>query len=726
MLVLFHSAFQLRTPIATVTSVSLGIVVCTGLIGLYLYALVPKGGLRPLEARLTEIEPLLPGLAREVRGLRPRDAADHAAARRVVPPHDRDDAALDAPGAQAAPGDSARRCGATSSFRVLERNDRRLARAFRAELGELAASEVDTAAGAALMRSWRSLHRFLAILMIVSVSVHIGVAWFYGFRWIFELMRRALTLLLLPSSSSSPSGAARAQLLSPGPLSRAHASLEGDTHCSSCHSSGKRVDQNACFKCHTELGSRVAAGQGLHGAAIPRQPCEQCHVEHLGAAPADQVARRRPDEPRPRAHRLAAERRPPGAACTKCHTKTDLGRLDDLPRPLDDVHDVPQGSARRTIRCKLHELPRRDGVVQPEILPQGFNHELARASSYTARTRSGRVRQVPLEPAEIHGPPVRRSAATATKIPTREGSARPAPTATTTPAWKPVTFRGANAKHPGVSLANGHAAVACRTCHDRGNLARAVARDACASRAIAPCTRPRSGARAAAATAPSRGRGCRASIGLASHPTNRLPAQRASTTRSRAPKCHKPSLPAGGTLPKARLRAVPRLPRGQARRRVHAHRGGRLQGVSFDRGLPADALRRRRARAARFALVGQHAAVAVLGMPHDARPRLDLHVTKQACADCHPNPHGDQFATEMAQGRVRGSATRLRAGTSPRSITASGRLPAHTGARLATAATTRPTPIARRAAARATAASRAFAAAATTTRTSGSSGSRNR
>src|SRR5581483_11444679 len=66
-LVLFHSAFQLRTPIATVTSVSLAIVVGTGLVGLYLYALVPREGLKPLQDRLKEIEPMLPGLAEQVR-----------------------------------------------------------------------------------------------------------------------------------------------------------------------------------------------------------------------------------------------------------------------------------------------------------------------------------------------------------------------------------------------------------------------------------------------------------------------------------------------------------------------------------------------------------------------------------------------------------------------------------------------------------------------------------
>jgi len=39
MLVLFHSAFQARTPIAVVTSASLVMVVLTGVIGRYLYAL---------------------------------------------------------------------------------------------------------------------------------------------------------------------------------------------------------------------------------------------------------------------------------------------------------------------------------------------------------------------------------------------------------------------------------------------------------------------------------------------------------------------------------------------------------------------------------------------------------------------------------------------------------------------------------------------------------------
>lgn len=185
LLILFHSAFQLRTPIATLTSASLLIVVTTGLIGLYLYALVPKAGLQPLENRLAEIAPHLPGVAERVHEFvhgtpATRLPADASFLRTLVTiPSWARDAKKRRRGVTAA-------MRSDKTFRVLEHTEPRLARAFVTELAELAAAEVDTLAGAALMRSWRSLHRFLAILMLLSVSMHIAVAWYYGFRWIFD------------------------------------------------------------------------------------------------------------------------------------------------------------------------------------------------------------------------------------------------------------------------------------------------------------------------------------------------------------------------------------------------------------------------------------------------------------------------------------------------------------------------------------------------------------
>jgi hypothetical protein len=185
LLVLFHSAFQLRTAIASVTSVSLFIVVITGLVGFYLHALVPKAGRRHLKERLLEIEPILPGFATQVElevhhvpvtALRhnasigrtlltvPRWIWQSRARRRAV----------------------RRAARADKLFRVLLHTEPKLAKSFVVELSDLASKEVDSQAAASIMRAWKSLHRFLAILMVVSVSVHIGVAWFYGFRWIFD------------------------------------------------------------------------------------------------------------------------------------------------------------------------------------------------------------------------------------------------------------------------------------------------------------------------------------------------------------------------------------------------------------------------------------------------------------------------------------------------------------------------------------------------------------
>ena len=185
LLVLFHSAFQLRTAIATVTAVSLAIVVVTGLVGLYLYELIPKSAAKPLKDRLAELQPLLPGLVAGV------DESVHRVHCTRLP----GDASLlttlwTVPRwileARARRRAVAKAAHADKTFRVLSKTDRALARALVAELAVLAAAEVDANAGSALMRSWRSLHRFLALLMVVSVTVHIGVAWFYGFRWIFS------------------------------------------------------------------------------------------------------------------------------------------------------------------------------------------------------------------------------------------------------------------------------------------------------------------------------------------------------------------------------------------------------------------------------------------------------------------------------------------------------------------------------------------------------------
>ncbi|MCB9557915.1 MAG: hypothetical protein H6707_17515 [Deltaproteobacteria bacterium] len=70
----------------------------------------------------------------------------------------------------------------------------------------------------------------------------------------------------------------RAQITSPGKLSRAHQRWE--TSCESCHGPGGKVEPQRCLRCHSALAQRIAANKGSH--ARNRSRCERCHSDHRG------------------------------------------------------------------------------------------------------------------------------------------------------------------------------------------------------------------------------------------------------------------------------------------------------------------------------------------------------------------------------------------------------------------------------------------------------------
>ena len=65
----------------------------------------------------------------------------------------------------------------------------------------------------------------------------------------------ALVALVMP---------ARAQV-SPGPLSRAHSSLEGNLQCQKCHGKEKGDMDRKCLACHGEIAWEVSNARGFHG-----------------------------------------------------------------------------------------------------------------------------------------------------------------------------------------------------------------------------------------------------------------------------------------------------------------------------------------------------------------------------------------------------------------------------------------------------------------------------
>ncbi|MEO8636205.1 MAG: hypothetical protein ABI587_13100 [Gemmatimonadales bacterium] len=86
-------------------------------------------------------------------------------------------------------------------------------------------------------------------------------------------------MLLLPVL-----GARRlAAQISPGPLSRAHQTLEGARNCTQCHGAGKDAMNAQCVSCHKEIGWAQQQRRGYHASpAVKAERCASCHPDHAG------------------------------------------------------------------------------------------------------------------------------------------------------------------------------------------------------------------------------------------------------------------------------------------------------------------------------------------------------------------------------------------------------------------------------------------------------------
>jgi Cytochrome c7 and related cytochrome c len=451
----------------------------------------------------------------------------------------------------------------------------------------------------------------------------------------------ALVTVLMHARVASP------QLLSPGPLSKAHASIEGDQHCNECHSSGKRVDAGACLKCHADLGARISAGQGLHGLQYRGKPCEQCHVEHLGAPALMRWPGGDPSKldhaqtgwPLDGAHKATP--------CGNCHSNhnargnpTFLGLSSSCTPCHKDQHDGRLGKS--CVNCH-------DETAWKDLNLKDFNHDLAR---FPLR---GAHQTVPC--AKCHfvsngsATYVNLKFAQCTDCHKDPHAGRLGPSCKDChedTRWKPVTFTHLAAKHPGTSLANGHASVACQACHDRGNLVSPSKGTECVS-CHQPVHKAPFGRACASCHATILWVGLPPAVGLAAHPRTDYPLTGAHES-VRCAGCHKPEVPRDARFRKVAFARCDDCHADQHRGEFAKADGGECRPCHTTSGFSPTLFGLEAHTSTRFALVGGHIATPCQSCHTAARPRFDLRLAKQACADCHANPHGDQFAKEMAQG----------------------------------------------------------------------------
>ena len=454
-------------------------------------------------------------------------------------------------------------------------------------------------------------------------------------RWLV-----ALGLVLAPQLAD-------AQLLSPGPLSAAHASIDTDNDCGKCHESGKQVVARLCFDCHKDLAAEMAAGRGLHGRNYKSQGCEECHVEHVGK---NAKLVRWPGGGMDRLDHgqtgYALDGKHAGVKCADCHKKTSpLGKPQFLgtSTACGSCHKDPHAGHFGGECGKCHS------VQQPfqTFEQKSFDHKLARFEL------TGKHATVACEKCHTGTPPKWKPLEFGTcescHADPHKGQFKPKPCTAchTTANWEGATDL-IKSNHPKLSLANGHFKVACKTCHDRGNDKPPSKGSTCAS-CHAPVHVAKFGNRCESCHASIKWVGLPESIGRDHHGQTRYPLSGKHGDVACA-SCHKPSRPQNKRFRGLEFGACTSCHADPHKGEFAARKQGDCAQCHTIAGFTPTTFGLAEHASTALPLDGRHAATPCSSCHTAARPRVDLHVAKKLCADCHANPHGDQFDKEMQQG----------------------------------------------------------------------------
>jgi len=170
-----------------------------------------------------------------------------------------------------------------------------------------------------------------------------------------RFLRVALVAAALLCATGRPARAQLGTLASPGPLSRAHASLEGLANCQKCHEPGRQVTAGRCLACHKPIADRMARKTGVHRDVT--DDCVTCHVEHAGVdaelRPFDAA---RFDHAAETGFPLDGLHAPLARECSRCHkTRSFLTLSPACASCHSDVHKGTLGSACAT--CHATGVP---------------------------------------------------------------------------------------------------------------------------------------------------------------------------------------------------------------------------------------------------------------------------------------------------------------------------------------------------------------------------------
>lgn len=256
------------------------------------------------------------------------------------------------------------------------------------------------------------------------------------------------------------------QLISPGPLSKAHASFEGADKCQKCHEPGRRVTNDLCLSCHKPVADRMRMTKGVHRAVTG--DCADCHVEHAGVG-----AELRPFDPQKFDHAaetgfvLDGRHLAVAKDCAKCHKARSFLSLSPACGTCHtDIHKPSLGPDCRT--CHSTALPFKDARTRFDHTRAAFqlvgaHRDVACAKCHVSQVFKGLTFA---RCTDCH------------KSPHRQAMGDVCTSCHTNDSWKTQRVDHSKTVFP---LRGKHAAVPCVKCHVRPPLQVPVKSDRCAA-----------------------------------------------------------------------------------------------------------------------------------------------------------------------------------------------------------------------------------------------------
>jgi hypothetical protein len=475
--------------------------------------------------------------------------------------------------------------------------------------------------------------------------------------------------LLLPAST-------RAQI-SPGPLSKAHSSQNGSTHCSSCHVFGAATPTFKCLDCHKEVAEALANKHGYHFRLKMQNPsgkdCVRCHLEHNGEN--FQLIHWEHSEKKNFDHRSAGyvlEGKHAALACQQCHTPAhmlpalqSLIQLKDLSKSLfgqspscSPCHGDPHKGQLGSDCANCHNMETWKSA-------QAFDHSKTR---YALTGLHNKVACEKCHRSDTPGGPARYkdlkfdTCSACHSDPHRSEFKKTCETCHTTRSWKTLLpgfdFDHAKTKYP---LMGKHAQVPCSACHFNGEFKKEIAFVACKDcHSSDPHkgqfhARPQKGECAECHTV----EGWKPSLfTIREHDTTRYPLKGKHATVACA-ECHTP--PGKEALYKIKFSSCT-----DCHKDAHdmqfatAPYKNTCESCHTVQDWHRSSYTIAKHRDSRFPLQGAHAAVPCsdchkTGLGGRTDKILPFQFEDRTCAACHTDPHKGEFNNQMARKRADGS-----------------------------------------------------------------------